>query len=351
MGSSRKFTHQYTAIENGGTRWKDGPCLTVRKSRKMPVFCLRLFVERNPVHSHSSEHSHAHPLPAERGRLLAALLCTGTILIAEVIGGIMTGSLALISDAGHMFVDSLALAMSFVAMEVARRASSPRYTFGFRRVEILVALVNGISLIIICGVIITEAVERLLHPPTVDAPVMTAIALVGLVANAISALLLRRSSNINVRSAFLHVMGDLFSSVGIILAGVAMMLWGWYWLDPALSIAIAVVIVFSAWRVIREVVEVLMEAGPRHVNVDAILQAIRALPFVEDVHDLHVWTITSGFTALSCHVILVPASPVSHDEAVSKVATLLNTDYHIPHSTIQVESSLYQSHGASCTSC
>ena len=294
-------------------------------------------------HSHDASHPHSHASPpkgrGERNRLLAALVCTSFILVAEAVGGFLTGSLALISDAGHMLIDSLALLLSFVAMEMAQRASSPRFTFGLKRVEILVALVNGLSLLVICGIILTEGVNRLVHPPPVDAPVMTGIAVVGLVANAVSAYLLRDSTNLNVRSAFLHVLGDLFSSVGIIVAGIAMMAWQVYWIDPALSIVIALVIVFGAWRVIREVVEILMEAGPRHLDVSAIQERLVAQTFVVDVHDLHLWTITSGFTALSCHVVLSGTASVDHDEAVERLSRLLREEYGIEHATIQVESS------------
>lgn len=303
-------------------------------------------------------HPHAHPpatgmegRAAERIRLKWAMFFTGAILLAELGGGFASGSLALISDAGHMFVDSISLVLSFIALGIAQRPVTDKYTYGFRRLEILVALLNGMTLLLVCAAICYEGVQRLLVPSPVDVPLMMIIAAIGLAANLGSAMLLKGSSSLNVRSAFLHVLGDLFSSMGILAAGIAMLLLDVPWLDPALSIAIAVVVLVSAYRLTREAVGVLMEAAPEGIDTGKIKGSLMDLPYIEDVHDLHVWTITSGLLALSCHVVIGNGHRNRSDEVITQLSSLLRDRFRIEHSTIQIESADFRRLDERCNGC
>ncbi|MBI5646083.1 MAG: cation transporter [Ignavibacteriae bacterium] len=301
-------------------------------------------------------HSHAHTLPRisrrdEKRRLGWAIVFTSAILFVEFVGGLLSGSLALISDAGHMLVDSLSLVMSYIALNLATRPVRGRFTYGLRRVEILAALVNGVTLLLVCAFIGYEAVQRLMHPAAVDAPMMLGIALVGITANIASALLLKHAHTLNARSAFLHVLGDLFSSAGIVVGGVVMLLWDVPWLDPALSLAIAVVVVVSAYRLTREAVAILLEAAPDGVDITRIHDAILDLPYVTGVHDFHVWTITSDLHAVSCHIVLHPDNTSAHDHVLAEISQLLREQYHIEHTTLQLESRAYNDGETACLSC
>jgi cobalt-zinc-cadmium efflux system protein len=302
-------------------------------------------------------HGHAHDLgPTARGgderrRLAWALAFTTTILLVEIAGGLVSGSLALLSDAGHMLVDSLSLLLSYVALRLADRPATARYTFGLRRVEILAAFLNGLTLLVVCAFIAYEGVQRLLHPVKVDTIVMLGVALVGIAANIASAVLLRHSHSLNARSAFLHVVGDLMSSAGIVVAGCVMLLWDAPWLDPALSIAIAVVVLVSAYRLTREAAGILLEAAPKDADTSAIRARLTAYPWVADVHDLHLWTITSGLHSMSCHVIVRTDEAPGADEALALLADLLRKEFGIGHSTIQFESTNYNGTHDPCFHC
>jgi len=299
-------------------------------------------------HSHTQS-PQVRNTTSERANLRLAILFTTTILIAEVVGGLLSNSLALLSDAGHMLIDSVSLVLSFIALGMAGKPVTEKYTYGLRRIEILAALLNGVTLLIVCAYIIYEGFERLNHPRTIDVPVMMAIAAVGIIANIVSAILLRASRSLNVRSAFLHVIGDLFSSIGVVIAGMCMLIWDVPWLDPALSITIALVVLFSAYRFIKEAVGVLMEAVPENVDLERIRKKLLESESIIDVHDLHVWTITSGLPALSCHITVVDCT--EHDRQLAAITTLLREEFDLSHSTIQIETVQFNGGDNICESC
>jgi cobalt-zinc-cadmium efflux system protein len=263
------------------------------------------------VHTHvpSGAHTQAPGLlhrGAERRRLSWVLGITATFMGVEVVGGLLSGSLALLADAGHMFTDVGALAFSLLAMNMARRPPDAVRTFGWVRLEILAALVNGAALLVLAGLVVVEAWDRLSDPVPVDAPVMLAVAVVGLGVNVAGAFLLHAhaAENLNVRGAYLHVLGDLLGSVGAISAGLVVLFTGWVAADPLVSVLIAGLILFSAWRLVREAAEVLLEAAPAHVDVASLVEELRSVKGLDGVHDVHVWTLTSGFVALAGHGII-----------------------------------------------
>jgi cobalt-zinc-cadmium efflux system protein len=290
-------------------------------------------------HSHG-HHGHSHA-PNNKAGLLIALIITAGIMILEFVGGLVTSSLALLSDSGHMLSDAAALALSLVAMWFAVRPASANRTYGFHRFEILAALFNGITLFVIAAFIIAEAIKRFGEPPTVASGSMMIIAGIGLLANVASAWFLMRKAdvkdNLNVRSAYLHVIGDAIGSVGAIVAGILMYLFSWYIADPIISVVVALLILRSAWGVIKSTVHILMEGTPHHVNADHVKETLLRIQGVKEVHDLHIWTITSGIDALSCHLIVEDANDC---QAVLQVAIQQLADkFQIEHSTIQIEKS------------
>ncbi len=264
---------------------------------------------RPPGHAAADGHAPAGGMmerTAETGRLRIVLVVTGLFMVAEVVGGILADSLALLADAGHMFTDAGALGLSLFAMRLAQRPPSPEKTYGYVRLEILAALVNGAALLVISGLICWEAYQRVQQPREVDGPVMLAVASAGLVVNVVGAFLLHRHAhdNLNVRGAYLHVLGDLLGSVGAIAAGLVILFTGWMPADPLISVFIALLILVSAWQLVREATDVLLEAAPSHIDVEEVLRDLEGIPDLSDVHDLHVWTLTSGFVALSGHGVI-----------------------------------------------
>jgi cobalt-zinc-cadmium efflux system protein len=258
-------------------------------------------------------------------------------MVAEAVGGYLANSLALLSDAGHMFTDVAALALAFLAARFTSRPATPRKTYGFYRLEILAALANGVTLIILSLLICYEAMHRLRHPEIIDAATLIWISTGGLAVNIISAWLLSREhhENLNMRGAFLHVLGDLFGSVAAIAAGVMIFWRGWRWADPAFSIVISVLIIINAWRLVADSVNILLEATPSHINAASVEQAIRTVPGVRDVHDLHIWTITSGRHAVTAHVVVKDAS--ENYRILRELRELLAAEFALTHSTIQIE--------------
>jgi cobalt-zinc-cadmium efflux system protein len=262
---------------------------------------------------------------------------TVAFTVVEIVGGFVTDSLALLADAGHMLSDTFAIGLALVALTLASRPSTPRRSFGFQRAEILAAFVNGLTLVLISGWIIWEAVGRFRDPPDVLGGWMLAIAATGLVVNTVSALILARSEHdsLNVRAAFRHVLADLLGSAGVIVAAVVILLTGWTTVDPLVSVAIALLILGSAWGVLRDSTAILMEQAPSGVDADAVAQAITDVPGVTSVHDLHVWTITSGFDALSAHV-LVGRGQDCHGLR-REIERVLEARFEITHTTLQVD--------------
>lgn len=284
-------------------------------------------------------HSHATHLPSGAWELKIALAIVLGILGLELAGGILSNSLALLGDAGHMLVDALALGLALLATSLAGRAATPSKTYGYHRAEIMAALANG-SILTLTGIyIFYQAYQRFLSPPSVQAPLMIIVATVGLGANVAGIVLLRkaRRRSLNIRAAFWHVVGDTISSVGVIAAGAVIYLTGWAYADPIVAVAIGCIILWGAARVVSESVDVLLESVPKHVQIDEVIEAMRAVPGVEDIHDLHVWTITSGVYALSAHLTIQDQMVSSSEEVVQTVNENLVGRFNITHTTLQLE--------------
>jgi len=290
-------------------------------------------------HDHGHTHGHVHRGAGGKKGLLIALVITFGMMIAEIIGGILSNSLALLSDAGHMFTDTLALALSFFAMKFAEMPATDKRTFGFYRLEILAALLNGVTLVLISLYIIYEAYQRILNPQQVEGTLMLIVAIIGLVANILGAFFLMKhhETSLNIRGAFLHIIGDAVSSVGVIIGGIVIAYTGWYLVDPILSILIAVGIIIGSFGLVTESVSILLESVPSHINVAAVAEEIADVKGVREAYHIHVWTITSGVHALSAHVV-VDDMPVSGSrELLDAIRHRLAERFKILHSTIQFE--------------
>jgi cobalt-zinc-cadmium efflux system protein len=272
-------------------------------------------------------------------RLRWAALLTSVILVGELVGGYFANSLALLSDAGHLFTDLLALGLSLYAVGQVQRPSNHRMTFGYHRVGVLVALVNALTLVGITGAIFWGAYQRFRDVPEVEGGLTLGVAAVGLLVNAVVMRLLwgPRRGSLNVRSAFLHVIGDLLGSVAVMVSGVVILLTAWFWADPLISVFIGLIIAFGAWRIIKEGVAILLEAAPPELNVQEVAAALADVPGVRDVHDLHVWSIAPGLHALSCHVRMDDRPISEGDRILATVNELLAGRFSIGHSTIQME--------------
>ncbi len=283
-------------------------------------------------------HAHKHGRASDsRRRLGLVLVLTAIYMVAEVLGGWWTGSLALLADAGHMLTDVAALALALIAAWFGTRPATSKKTFGYHRLEILAALVNGVALVVISLLIFYEAYQRWSSPPVVRGGIVMLVASGGLIINLICAWILHapHEVDLNIRGAWLHVISDALGSVGAIAAGAIMSLYGWYTADPLFSALIAVLIIWSSWRLIREATNVLLEGTPAHINLAAVEEAIMRTEGVDNVHDLHVWTITSGREALSAHVI--HAYSISQPELLKELRTKLHDLFGVDHLTIQME--------------
>jgi len=292
-----------------------------------------------PSHAGHAHAGHSHG-GGDRRRLSWTLALVVLYAGAEVVGGLVTGSLALLADAGHMVSDAGALALALFALWISSRPAGAQHTFGYRRVEVLAALVNGASLVAIAVLIAVEAVERLAAPPEVSAPGMMLVATGGLLVNLIALALLHRSGSgadatLNMRGAWLHVLTDALGSIQAILAGGLIWAFGWAWADPVASLLIAALVVYSSWSLLRETVRVLMEQAPKHIDVEEVRRALADLDGVASVHDLHVWTITSGMESMSAHVVAEPGRP--QGELLETIRETVRREFHIQHTTVQVE--------------
>lgn len=286
------------------------------------------------MHSHHNEQRRGN----QKG-LAIALAITSLILIAEFVGGLITNSLALLSDSGHMLSDVTSLLLSLFAMWLAAKPPSPSKTFGYHRFEIIAALINGVTLFVIAILIISEAYKRLLEPQTVASEMMIAIALIGLIANVLSAVALLRQGdikdNLNMRSAYLHVIGDALGSVGAILAGLLMYYFNWYIADPIISVVVAIVILRGAWRVIKQSAHILMEGAPSNVEPIKIKQSLKDIEGVIDIHDFRIWTITSGVHSFTCHLAI--ESNANSQFILDRATSIVKDKYQFYYCTIQLE--------------
>ena len=280
----------------------------------------------------------AHPLirSSAHPRLAAVLALTAAFMVVEAVGGWVSGSLALLADAGHMLADVGALALAALTGWIARRPANDAKTYGYQRWEILAALVNGAALIGIAGWVVFEAVERIGEPRPIRTGLFLAVALAGLAVNLVSLKLLHghQHRSLNVRGAYLHVLGDMLGSVGAVAAAAIIALTGWSLADPIVSIVIALLIVFSAWRLVRESTDILLEGVPKHVSMPEVERRIRDVPGVTAVHDLHVWTVTSGMVAMSGHAVVPDL--VSHPGVLEGIRSRM-AGLGIGHVTIQLE--------------
>ena len=292
------------------------------------------------MHNHD-EHEHEHGNEQNRDgyrrRLMIVLVITSVYFVAEVVGGLLTNSLALLSDAGHMLTDIAAMLVAMFAYLFAQRPANARKSYGYHRLEILAALFNGVALLSISGFIIWEAIIRLRQPPAVGGEGLLIIAIGGLVVNLVAAAVLHRGHehSLNMRAVFYHVLGDTLGSVAAIAAGVLILLYNWRIADPILAILISILILFSAYSLLREAVDVLLEATPKHIDVEEIRLALMEIKGVTEVHDLHVWTITSGNISLSCHVVLQQCDFCCGK--LEEIRTVLHTRFKILHQTVQIE--------------
>ena len=287
-------------------------------------------------HEHH-HHARAAEAAGNRRRLALALILTATYMVAEIVGGLVANSLALLADAGHMFSDAAALGLSLVALMLAQRPATSQRTYGFHRAEILAALSNGAALIALSALIAREAWERLAEPPEVRGGLMLAVACGGLAINFANLLILSggRKQSLNVRGAWLHVMADALGSVGAIAAGAMIYFFGWRWADPAASFVIASLVLYSAWGLIRETLDVLMEGVPKGISIDEVTDALKELPGVLDAHDLHVWSLTSGRNIATTHLVI--AEEADHQRIIDDANRTLSERFSIDHATIQVE--------------
>lgn len=297
-------------------------------------------------HNHSNGDGHSHNHTNNKKALFWAFVLIASFMIVEVIGGVITNSLALLSDAGHMLSDAAALGLSLFAMKLGERKATHSKTYGYKRFEIIAAALNGLTLIVISIYIFVEAYHRLTDPPEVQSMGMLTISVIGLIVNIIAAWILMsgdKDENLNVKSAFLHVLGDMLGSVGAITAALLIYFFGWGLADPIASIAVAILIIFSGWRVTKESFHVLMEGTPEQIKVNEVKDEIMKIPEVKDVHDVHVWSITSGVLMLSGHIAVVGEG--AHDRVLRTAQKLLHDRFDIDHSTLQVEA---EEHGCAC---
>ena len=306
---------------------------------------------RNRVHEHQvgghDHHGQSHDYTdANRRSLAIALALIGGFMVAEVIGGVLSGSLALLSDAGHMITDAAAITLALVAQRMAQRDASAERTFGYLRAEVLAAMLNALSLWLIAGWVFFEAYHRFRDVPEVEGGLLLVIGLLGLLVNVAAAWVLHRSAehSMNVEGAFRHVMADLMGSAGVVISGIVILTLGWTIVDPILSVLIGLLILGSAWRLTVKAFHVLMEAVPDNIDVYALCHELEEQHGVTLVHDVHVWTISSGHESFTAHVLVDPAYRGDMDELIHRMKEIARHDFGIGHITIQAEKSL-----AGCT--
>jgi cobalt-zinc-cadmium efflux system protein len=303
------------------------------------------------------QHSHGHTAPAgprsqeasasNQRKLLLVLSLTTAYLIAEVVGGLLTGSLALLADAGHMLADVFGLSMALAAVRLAARPATPRKTFGFHRAETLAAVANAVLLLGIAGFILYEAWDRFVDPAAVESGPMLLVAIGGLLVNLLGFKVLHgaHGENLNMRGALLEVVADMLGSVGAILAALVILVTGWYQVDSVVSVLIALFILPRAWSLLRAGLDVLLEATPAHLDLEHVVASMGRVPGVTAVHDVHAWTIASGYVAMSAHV---QANGRLSSEVLHDLQRLLREDLHVDHVTLQVESADHADDGACC---
>ena len=302
----------------------------------------------------SENHGHSHGLPAgtatgrHRRKLLIVFLITISVVLIQLVGALLSGSLALLADAGHMLSDAAGVSIALLAAWIANRPATSRRTYGYQRAEVLAALANAVLLIVIAVVIFTEALRRFGTAPDVDTPLMLFAAVIGGLANLASLLILQsgRKESLNVRGAYLEVLGDLLGSAAVVVSAVVIMTTGYAQADTWASILIALMILPRAWSLLREVIDVLLEATPQGVDVEMIRSHIVGVAGVQDAHDIHIWTITSGVPVFSAHVVVDEdaLSPAGMDELLDRLTTCLSSHFDTEHCTFQLEPARHAVH-------
>ncbi|HEX6588184.1 MAG TPA: cation diffusion facilitator family transporter [Longimicrobiales bacterium] len=314
---------------------RDASCCTLEAGARCALSAS--VTGAGPAHAPHDHAGHGHSHATGERSLRWVLMLTGAFMFAELAGGILSRSLALLADAAHMFADVGAIGLSLFALWFARRPPTAGMTWGWVRIEILAALVNAATLLVLAGFIVYEAWQRFRDPVAIDGGVMLVVALGGLAVNVIAAVLLHRSAgeSLNVRGAYLHVIGDLLGSVGAIVAAIVIVTTGWSAADPLISIFVAALIVWSGWKLLRESVDILLESVPAHIDMAEVQRAIDEIPGVDDVHDLHVWTVTSGFLAMSGHAVV--GQPDEHTRILAEIHQRMADRFGIRHVTFQLE--------------
>jgi cobalt-zinc-cadmium efflux system protein len=285
-------------------------------------------------------HHHHHHSRAEQGKkLLIIFFFSVGLMLIEIAGGFLSGSLALLSDAGHMLTDALAVLLSYLAIYWSRKPATATRTYGYHRTEIFASLINGITLLGVSGFIFYEAINRFVHPQLIRIDILLAVAIIGLAGNLAGMLLLRRESedNLNIRGTFFHLLGDALSSVGVIVGGVVIAFTGWVVIDPVISILIGGIVLRSAVDLVLESGEVLLEATPRDIDIDALKKDVESIAGVRELHEIHIWTITSGLRALSGHLLIDNITTREGQKIVCAVRELLARNYNISHTTLEAE--------------
>lgn len=289
------------------------------------------------AHDHGHDHTHG----ANKKALIVSFVIISIYMVIEAIGGFLTNSLALLADAGHMLSDSVSLGIAILAFTLGERVANYSKTYGYKRFEILAAVLNGVTLVLIALYIFYEAFQRFANPPEVASGGMLIIAVIGLLVNVLVAWLLMRGGdteeNLNVRAAFLHVLGDLLGSVGAVAAALLIMFFGWGWADPLASVIVAVLVLFSGWRVTKDAVHILMEGTPKNMDLDDIIKTVENIAGVASIHDLHVWSITSGQNAMSCHAVVDGNLSVQDSQKILRTIEHELEHKGIGHVTIQME--------------
>ncbi|MEH7347714.1 cation diffusion facilitator family transporter [Gottfriedia acidiceleris] len=293
---------------------------------------------------HNHDHTHSHSTH-KKVLLISFIIITGYMII-EAIGGFITNSLALLSDAGHMLSDSISLAIALVAFKLGEKVATKSKTFGYKRFEILAAVLNGVTLILIALYIFYEAIKRFTNPPDIGSTGMLIISVIGLLINILVAWIMMcgadTEENINMRGAYMHVISDMLGSVGAIIAALLMIFFGWGWADPLASVIVAALVLRSGYYVTKASIHVLMEGTPKEVNLNEVIQLIEKTDGIESVHDLHIWTITSGLNALSCHAVVDDQLTIEESEIILRKIEHDLEHKGIMHVTIQLETAAHK---------
>lgn len=297
-------------------------------------------------YDHGHNHGHDHTHGANKKTLLISFIIITGYMFVEAVGGFVTNSLALLSDAGHMLSDSISLGVALLAFKLGEKAASYSKTYGYKRFEILAAVLNGVTLLLIAVNIFYEAAKRFQHPPEVATTGMLIIAFIGLLVNIFVAWIMVRGGdvegNLNLRGAYLHVISDMLGSIGVIIAALLIIFFGWVWADPLASVIVAAMVLRSGYFVTKSGLHVLMEGAPLNVDMDEVIQIIKNTKGIQDIHDLHVWSITSGLNALSCHAVVDDQMTIAEGEQLLHQIECELKQHNIYHLTIQLETSAHR---------